>query len=230
MGLKSFLLNLLFPINCLGCGQEGDWLCSACFKKITFGQRQKMNLKTPDLDQVFIAGDYNDPLLAGLIKKFKYNFIAALGPILARWLIMFWSGQVASQAFDMGARPLADKPNNFLVIPIPLAQKRLRWRGFNQAEIIAREFSAAFGYPLNCRDLKRSGRRRRQASLSEKERFNNIKGVFSWHGKPLGEDSSGTTIILIDDLITTGATLNEAARTLKAAGAKQIYGLILAKG
>jgi ComF family protein len=221
MGLKSFLLNLLFPINCLGCGQEGDWLCSACFKKITFGQRQKMNLKTPDLDQVFIAGDYNDPLLAGLIKKFKYNFISALGPILARWLIMFWSGQIVSQAFG---------GDNFLVIPIPLARKRARWRGFNQAEIIAREFSAAFGYPLNCRDLKRSGRRRPQASLGEKERLNNIKGVFSWHGKPLGEDSSGTTIILIDDLITTGATLNEAARTLKAAGAKQIYGLILAKG
>lgn len=241
--IKSFFLNLLFPIECLACRRAGAWLCSACFKKIKFGGGQNHRLITPDLDKIFIAGDYDDALLKAAIQKFKYNFIVALGPILAQFLILFWSGQkVLAEKFEENfAEKFAKKfrevpatktdnqyrlpPSGFLVIPLPLSKKRQRWRGFNQAEILARELSAHFSYDLNL-NLKRVKHKKPQAELNETERLNNVAGVFSFTGAEL----NGRTIILIDDVVTTGATLNEAARVLKAAGAKQVYGLVLAKG
>lgn len=118
-----------------------------------------------------------------------------------------------------------NKLTDTTLIPIPLSKKRLRWRGFNQAELLARELAAAFAYPLN-QDLKRIKHAWPQADLNGAERLNNIADSFAWTGTSLG----GRTIILIDDVATTGATLNEAARILKTAGAGAIYGLVLAKG
>jgi len=217
MSLKSFLLDLLFPVECLGCGRESAWLCLACSKKLKFGTDHKtLNLTTPFLDRIFIAGDYDDPLLKELIKKFKYHFLASLAEPLGQFLIFFWQGQLAL------INPLPDKT---LLVPMPLAKKRLRWRGFNQAEMLARKLSAAFPYSL-CQDLKRKKYSRPQAGLSENERALNIKNSFFWTGDTL----NGQTIILLDDVLTTGATLNEAARVLKEAGAARIYALVLAKG
>ncbi|MFA5109322.1 MAG: ComF family protein [Patescibacteria group bacterium] len=214
--LKSFFLNLLFPLECLGCGREKFWLCETCFRKLKFnGQTKDFNLRTPHLTKIFIAGDYDDPLLAALIKKFKYGFITDYGKILARFLILFWSGQLWS----------IQTPPEMILIPLPLSGKRRRWRGFNQAEILARELSAHFAYPLN-QELKRAGHRPPQAGLSEEERRQNIQNVFVW----TGTDLNGRDVILLDDVVTTGATLDEAAKVLKAVGAGKIYGLVLAKG
>lgn len=224
--LKAFILNLLFPIECLGCGREGNWLCPNCFRRLKFGRekvyaREKNNnLKAPALDQLFIAGDYDDALLADLIKKFKYHFITALGKPLADFLTLYWSGQLALSEFYKKIIP-----DNPLIIPLPLSRKRRRWRGFNQSEILAREFAANFGYSLSG-GLKRIKHRPAQASLNEAKRLKNIAGVFAY----AGEDLKGRTVILIDDVVTTGATLNEASLVLRAQGAARVYGLVLAKG
>lgn len=226
--LKKFLLNLLFPAVCLGCGQEGGHFCAACFKKLKFsGQEKSGHLVCPDLAAIFIAGDYDDPLLAAAIKKFKYDFLSALGEPLGRWLAMFWAGQINLQPLaGILNRPEATP----LVIPIPLSRRRARWRGFNQAEILAREISTRFGYEMSL-DLKRVKHRQPQAELGGRARQENVRDIFSWNGKnPNGQGIEGRTIVLIDDVITTGATLNEAARVLKAAGAERVYGLVLAKG
>lgn len=217
MSLKSFLLDLLFPVECLGCRRESTWLCTTCFKKLKFGaNHETLNLTTPFLDRIFIAGDYDDPLLKELIKKFKYDFLTALSEPLGQFLIFFWQGQIS--LID----PL---PDETLLMPVPLTKKRLRWRGFNQAEMLARKLSAAFPYTLR-QDLKRQKYSRPQAGLSEAQRALNIKNSFFWQGEAL----NGQTIILLDDVVTTGATLNEAARVLKEAGAARIYALVLAKG
>lgn len=171
-------------------------------------------MKAPALDKIFLAGDYEDKILHRLIIKYKYNFLKPLGKILARFLIIFWNFQ-----------SLNHNDFNFLIIPIPLSKKRLRWRGFNQAEIIAAEFSNYFGYELNL-DLKREKHTPPQATLKENERLKNIKSAFTWRG----ENLNGRTVILIDDVITTGATLNEAALVLKMAGAHEVCALVLAKG
>jgi len=215
MSLKTFLINLIFPINCLSCAQEGDWLCPACFKKLKFASSPH-SLSLPHVDRLHLAGDYQDELLARLIKSFKFKSWAALGEKLGRFLALSWTGS----AWDLAA-----EEDNVCVIPIPLSKKRLRERGFNQAEVLARSFISHYPYTL-CLDLKRNGHQRPQSSLSEKQRAQNIQGAFAWTGARL----DGQIIILLDDVVTTGATLNEAARVLKEAGAKKIHGLALAKG
>jgi len=245
MPLKSFFLNLLFPLECLACHQEGSWLCASCFQKLKFNDtNKKYNLFTPNITKVFIAGDYDDPLLATLIKKFKYNFNSSLGPTLALFLIDFWKkiineqglidkkGLINNKDSINGKNPINGQFNflmapasSFLIIPIPLSKKRRRWRGFNQAEILAQNFEKTFNYTLNLQ-LKRNKHQKPQASLNENERAENIKNAFVWSGDNLKDKN----IILIDDVVTTGATLNEAAKILKLAGANKIYALVLAKG
>lgn len=217
--LSKFFLDLLFPLECLECQTEGNYLCVSCFKKIKTNTKSellaaKINLHLPELTEIYIAGDYEDKILSKLIIKYKYNFLSPLGKILADFLINFWN----TLDLDWSREPI-------LIIPIPLSKKRLRWRGFNQAEILAREFCGYYNYQL-CLDLKRKKHRSPQANLNEAKRLINIKSVFVWKGKSL----DGKTIILIDDVATTGATLNEAAHILKLAGAKQVYALVLAKG
>ena len=231
MKLKSFVLNLLFPIYCLGCGREGSWLCEKCFgtlkspdKRLSY--RQKHHLVIPDLTDVFIAGDYDgDPLLALTIKQYKYDFMIDLGKILARFLGDSWEKsavQITLSPKPLSINPLTTDP---LIMPIPLSRRRYLWRGFNQAEILAREFSARFNYGFHLK-LKRIRHCQPQAELNGAKRLDNIRGIFSW----TGADLNGQTLILIDDVVTTGSTLNEAARVLKLAGAGRIYGLVLAKG
>ncbi len=112
-----------------------------------------------------------------------------------------------------------------LVVPIPLSKKRERVRGFNQTLIIAAYFCQEFAYELKF-DLKRIKHQVPQSSLNEQDRLINLQNAFRWTGPNL----KGQSIILLDDVVTTGATLNEAARVLKAAGAGQSYGLVVAKG
>lgn len=236
--IRGLLLDILLPIECFSCRLEGVYLCEKCFRKIKFNdnedlKRVSQNLKIPSLEKIFIAGDYEDIILRSLIKKYKYSFILPLGKILARFLITFWNFQ---DNFDLSETAKNSRRLPFLVIPIPLTEKRLRWRGFNQAEILAREFSGYFNYDLSL-GLKRQGNKPPQANLTETERLENVKSAFIWEEKnqPISSPGgvsilSGRNVLLIDDVITTGATLNEAARILKEAGAKSVYALVLAKG
>jgi ComF family protein len=215
--MKNLLLNILFPQKCLLCNRFGAWLCPDCRKKIAtcnYNQDFRPQTSNNDIDRIFIAGHYDHPGLGKLIKKFKYEFFYALGETLGKILADFWSNQIFLLSI-----------NNALLVPIPLSKKRRRWRGFNQAEILTRVISRDFGYQFSDA-LKRPKETRPQAELPENERLKNAAGCFDW----TGENLNGRTVIIIDDVITTGATMQAAARVLKTAGAGRIYGLALAKG
>lgn len=221
IGLK--LLDLFLPIECVNCQTEGVYLCDACFEKLKINNPEdskilSANLKTPNLDAVWIVGNYEDPLLKKLIIKYKYNFLEPLHKPLSLFLKNFWKNYLLSSS------QIIDK-NNFLIIPIPLSKKRLKWRGFNQAELLAINFCFYFNYSLSL-NLKKIKNRPPQVSLNEKEREKNLQSVFAFKDKRLEEKN----ILLIDDVTTTGATLNEAAIILKKAGAKRVEALVLAKG
>ncbi len=221
IGLK--LLDLFLPIECVNCQTEGVYLCDACFEKLKINNPEdskilSANLKTLNLDAVWIAGNYEDPLLKKLIIKYKYNFLEPLHKPLSLFLKNFWKNYLLSSS------QIIDK-NNFLIIPIPLSKKRLKWRGFNQAELLAINFCFYFNYSLSL-NLKKIKNRPPQVSLNEKEREKNLQSVFAFKDKRLEEKN----ILLIDDVTTTGATLNEAAIILKKAGAKRVEALVLAKG
>jgi ComF family protein len=105
------------------------------------------------------------------------------------------------------------------ITPVPLHPARLRERGYNQASLIAKILSEAITIPLAPNELERVRHTPRQSELGQKDRFTNIQGAFKM--KPSSE-LMGKRIILVDDLLTTGATASEAAKTLKAAGAVEV--------
>jgi competence protein ComFC len=227
---KRKLLNVLFPIDCAGCGKEDVWLCGDCLLKLPLGRyenclfcgKESRGGKTcpecasvHNLDGIFVCADYDDKIISDLIKKLKYSFARELGEVL---------GEIAGRFFEKAERPEFNLPS-FTVIPVPLHKKRLNWRGFNQAEIIARYLAEKFGLPFSGY-LLRIKYQKPQAKLGEAERKENIKGCFAWSGK----NPCGKNILLIDDVATTGSTLDEAAGVLKTAGSKKVWGLVIAKG
>lgn len=226
--LGNFLLNLFFPITCYGCDKAGVYLCLKCFKTIKLQERRTktFNLKRENLKEIFIAGDYEDKLLAKLITAFKYEGLKDIGSYLGKFLNFFWDGKI--KIIRLKNKELASVLENSLIIPLALTKARKKERGFNQAEILAKILAREFSYQLFL-GLKRKGRKKHQAKLNEKQRLKNVSGQFFVPEKEraflLGRD-----IILIDDVITTGATLNEAAKILKEAGAKEVFSLVLAKG
>ncbi|MDD4901774.1 MAG: ComF family protein [Patescibacteria group bacterium] len=232
--IKSKLLNLLFPVECAGCGKEDVWLCPDCLLKLPLGRNTACFFCGKDnsfgstcpacaanynLDGVFVCADYSDRVVNELIKKLKYSFARELGEVLAA---------IAGRYLEKLAAEEKLKNINlrkFIVTPIPLHRKRYNWRGFNQAEIIANHFAKRAS--LACQDtLIRVKHKMPQAKLDGAARRQNITGCFA----PSGENLSGKKILLVDDVATTGSTLNEAAGILKSAGAGKVWGLVIAKG
>jgi len=252
-----FFLDLIFPRECLGCGEEGEWLCTACFRQVTFklgqyclhckkenqfGQFCPTCKLLYDLDGVMIAFAYEQELITKLIKSLKYNFLKQLADELNKYLILFLNnlinqGRLSSLNLKNGLNwqgflKTKNIPNVILdfrrnvVVPVPLAKKRLRWRGFNQAELLARGLANHFGLDLSLNELVRTKHKKPQAKLNERQRQVNIKDCFSWQG----DDLARRNVILIDDVVTTGSTLNECAKILKANGAGEVWGLVVSKG
>jgi len=113
------------------------------------------------------------------------------------------------------------------LVPVPLEKRKLKWRGFNQAEEIAKELSNFWEIPFILDCLIKVKENPPQVDLSEEERMENIKGVFQAKDE---KEIMGKKIFLVDDVYTTGATMEEAARVLRATGAKEVWGITVARG
>jgi ComF family protein len=112
-----------------------------------------------------------------------------------------------------------------LIVPVPLHRKRLRQRGFNQALLLSFQVSRAFNIPLSIDNLVRIRATRPQVELSGEERIHNVRGAFALKRPDRFE---GRVVMLVDDVFTTGATMNECAAVLKEGGAAHINALTLA--
>lgn len=115
-----------------------------------------------------------------------------------------------------------------VVIPVPLHLKRFRWRGFNQSELLAENIASHFNFPLKKSALLRIKNNIPQADIKERrERLENIRGAFSCVDS---EIVKGKRVILIDDVCTTSGTMSECAKILKFSGAKEVWGVVAARG
>lgn len=115
-------------------------------------------------------------------------------------------------------------PQNVVLVPIPLHKKRKNWRGFNQAELISSLLAKKFGVRV-VGLLERVVETKTQVGLTKEQRKENIKGAFAVKNK-----IPGSTLVLVDDVYTTGATMQEACKVLKKAGAKEVWGMVVAVG
>jgi len=217
MSLKNFLLDLLFPKKCYGCGCDNIWLCQKCLAnlKLYEGEIPRALNNTRDL---IIAGEYKDKILSDLIIAFKFGYNKELAIPLFIFLKSALDKKILIDSLS------GKLWQDILVVPIPLHKKRKKWRGFNQSELIAREICNYYKWELNL-ELIKIKKTLTQAELSEDLRLSNLKGVFKWTDKPITQ-----TVLLIDDVITSGATINEAELCLKEMGASHIIKVAIAKG
>ena len=148
-----------------------------------------------------------DDTLKKLIHEFKYNQRTLLCQLFHEKI----AGFIEHYHFDI---------NQFdYLVPIPLSAARFRERGYNQALLLAQELSRSFQIPLSQNNLIRVRHTPTQTLLDEKQRWTNLKGAFKMKNSCAFKDKS---ILIIDDLLTTGATASEAARVLKECAAKTV--------
>lgn len=218
------ILDLFFPKRCVSCGKLGTYLCADCYKKVEIvtypvcpyclrqavGGRVHPRCKKPfGLDGLVIACRYKGPVKL-LIRKLKYRWVRSIRDVLIELLVSNIS------RFDL--------PQDAYLVPVPLHTRRKKWRGFNQSELLATELCKRFG-TKGVDILERIRETRTQVSLAAKERKVNMRDAFEVKGKVKSE-----RYILVDDVYTTGATTKECARVLKKAGAKEVWGMVVALG
>lgn len=232
--IKDFFLNLLFPPLCVNCQKEGEYLCPDCTSLINIATYQYCPYCRPpkivfdsqtcgsckrtgkNLSGLFNATSYQDFIIKKAISQFKYEpFVKNLARPFALLIIKYF-------------KLLENKPDftDYIIIPVPLAKKRLKWRGFNQAEEIAKHLADFLNIPLINNSLFRVKETAPQIELSGKEREKNIKGAFIYKKS---EEIKAKKIFLVDDIYTTGSTLEECASRLRRAGAKEVWGLVVAR-
>lgn len=205
------LVNLLYPQYCCQCGRIGKYLCPTCFEFIHFySQPLNLRLEASYLDTVIAMGRYAEPL-SSLIHTLKYQSVKGVAAWCAE--LLYLHTQI---------------PNCEVIVPVPISKQRWRERGFNQAEEIGKHLASFLAVPC-VNILIRNKHSAPQASVTDQaNRKKRLENFFTINLKAF--EAIPTTVLLIDDVITTGATLNECAKALKLNGIKNVYALGLAHG
>lgn len=221
------LLEYLLPACCLLCGAASpqQLLCAGCERDLprirecckrcalpaTLGAARLCAdclRHLPAWDQAIAALVFEYPV-DHLVRHFKFHKDMTCGQLLAVELV-----RAVAQNFAMHGHTPDQKPD--LLIPVPLHFLRRCWRGFNQAELLATQLQLATGIPIQRNLLRRISHTPAQSGLDRKARQRNLRDAF--HCQPL----LGVHVALIDDVLTTGATLQECSRVLKRAGARRV--------
>lgn len=234
--IVNWFIDLIFPVRCIGCGKFDDYICRGCFGAISikksfecvgckrntpFGQTCYLCAKINSVDQLLIVADYKNLLVEKMLKFFKYKFIFNLEEPLSILIRKYLKWLTLNKKFNIFER-------NPLLIPVPLHRRRLNWRGFNQSELLAKKLADTFQMEMFGDVVERTANTNPQADIKEKEqRLKNLNGIFRIKNKI---NITGREILLIDDVCTTGATLNECAKVLKENGAVKVIGLVVARG
>lgn len=224
-GLCVNLLNLMFPRICVGCGWWGRYICANCLNLLSIrwqqmcpycerpsptGMTHSTCQRPTGLDGLMIGFEYQG-LIKSMIGTYKYHLVSDLAGDLFELLVSLPEWQLA--------------PADWLVTAVPLHPSRFHWRGFNQSELLSRRL-ATYLNTVYVPMLFREKYTRVQMELAQEDRYENVRQAFTRAVAP--EYIRGQSIILLDDVWTTGATMTEAARPLKRAGAAQVWGLVLA--
>jgi competence protein ComFC len=200
--------DLLFPKSCVSCEKEGIWLCENCLPSSGLSQEDRV---AANLDGITALFNYGENTISKLIQMFKYNYLLEIAGIFEK--IIYKTN-------------FNNTWQDFVIIPVPLHARRERERGFNQAEILAKLFAKKFGLSIN-KNLHRIIYTAQQAKLSGEERRLNLENAFVWKGLAKGVPEK---VLLVDDVYTTGATMEECAKILKDNGVKVVWVLVLARG
>lgn len=219
----------LFPLFCLSCKKEGAWVCNECFlRRIDISgvfYCPVCHSVSPDGVACIACRDISSlsrhvalmpyqegVLVAELLHTLKYNFAESVVPVFGHCITLFLTEQ----------KHVLDGVD--VIVPIPLHARRFAERGFNQAEKIAASLSHHAAIPMS-NNIVRSRKTLQQALLSKEEREKNVQDVFV-----AKQSFTGKTVLLVDDVYTTGSTMQACAKALLLAGAREVRGFSIARG
>ncbi len=224
------VLDFIFPKRCVQCKKVGDYLCPDCFSYLSFdvkslclvcqrpvpdGLTHRACLKKYTINGCFSAIPYNKTAKK-LIYNFKYKpYLSSLNTFLGDLLC---EALTQNESFNRTLK----SSNDWIFVPIPLHPSRFRTRGYNHAEILTRELGKKFNFKTT-ELLKRVKDTKSQYGLKLPQRKKNIKEAF------ISSDAKNLNIFLVDDIVTTGSSLLEAAKVLKRERAGKVYGITLAR-
>lgn len=227
--ILKFIKDLLFPVFCLSCGFEEELMCASCLEKLNIkiqlfcpvcycnnsGGRVCLRCKNKSfLDGVISLADYKNDIISELVKKLKYEYVEEIAGIFGK---IFKKSLQTNNFQDLFI-------GDCVFIPVPLHQRRFLIRGFNQSKLIADEFSRFCNVSVLKDILVRTRFTIAQAQLNGVERRKNLQGAFKIK-KPINYRK----VILVDDVFTTGSTLQECAKVLKQAGVGEVWALTVAR-
>lgn len=225
MGVNDFIVRLIFPPKCIFCSELIDRrseieICEKCFSKIPFVTDQKVFIKKfmrgvePDsmwLDSITCICEYKGIIKEAIIKyKYfgKYSYHRAFAFLMAKKLEV-----------------IKNSSEHDIIISVPLHKKREKVRGYNQSFLISSKLSKITGIPERSLVLERMRYTNTQSLLHRDERYLNVKDAFKVNNE---KEVENKVVLLIDDVVTMGYTLNECSKALKKAGATKVHALVIA--
>lgn len=239
----DWLVDWLYPPRCRACGEriagpDAEYFCSSCWRHVTLIDHPLCNIcgrpypdgsgldhpcgacmaRPPHFTQARAWACYPraegvEQPLRQVVQKYKYGRKVALGKPLGRLMARGCAEFLSAHAID-------------LILPVPLHPKRLRWRGFNQSVLLGRQVGRHYKIAFDPFVLRRTLETPPQTQLTEEERRRNVRRAFALNPE---RPVQGKTILLIDDVYTSGATVNECSRALRSGGAKEVFVLTLAR-
>ena len=206
------ILDIIYPKVCLECGKQGEqYICSSCLSKSKLNFKI-VNIYNKDYKYLVYLEKYQDNIRHKIL-NFKFYDEAYIGEYFIKFLLKNKSLCEFLKKFD-------------LIIPVPMYKIKKARRGYNQTELLTDSLSKTLD--IECRKdiLVKIRENKTQSKLHEKERIKNVKNVFSIDDADIIGNKS---IILVDDIFTTGATMGECAKLLKKVGAKVVCAFVIAK-
>lgn len=241
----QFCLDLMFPRHCLGCKKDGAWLCSNCLEDLPRSY-------SPIEDKIFSVFEYGSPVMKQVVWRLKYKRSLELATTLARPMYETLLEELQDELLVTKMNQTTVFKNSqrrssgtIILIPAPLSPARYRFRGYNQAEELARQIARLNPDQFVVRTdlVKKTKDTPSQVSIRNRDqRLANLKGAFALTSpttvfKNSQRPSSGTIFVIIDDVSTTGATIGEIRQLLARPGPAgggvnphRIYGLVVAHG
>lgn len=226
----SRLLDFIWPRECEVChrpvDRPGRYVCSECLMRLPFipteGCCRKCGRDVPELDREFRCQDCREsrPSFDRAASALRFAVDAREMLVAFKSKNHLWLRNDFADWLEATARARFLVEEIDLVVAMPSTWKRRYDRGYNQCDYLAAPLAKRLGVAFVKRAIKRTGNPKRQSTLSEEERKENVKGTFLVR-KPAAV--AGKTVMVVDDVMTTGATLSECAKALKVAGAKRVW-------
>lgn len=210
----KFVLSFLFPKKCVLCKENyGEVICQKCFRRLKkYEKVQVIKFKKKNLDFLIYFFKY-EKLIRKLMLQYKFSNKPVISEVFSKIILKNENICGKLKFYD-------------IIISVPMNNEKKSSRGYNQTELFSKQIADNLKIKYEKTDLIKVVNNKRQSSLKLTERKNNVKDVFK---VPSKEKIQNKNIILIDDIYTTGATLEECAKVLKEAGAKSVLGLVIAK-